>query len=139
MEPIRSESFDDGGWARRVNGRWMVHHGLKDCADAYLTRIEFLDPERFARSCERARLLVRKCPPGEDPKPWFYAGLFSLATLPEGQQFLSEHWFTAECIPGLAKSLGAEIRPAGVGMETEAKAKRIRDAVIALATPPHKT
>jgi hypothetical protein len=136
MDPVQSEPpDDDAAWVRRVNGRWIVHHGLKDSSDAYLTRLESVDPDRFARSCERARLLVRKCPPGEDPKPWFYAGLFSLVTPSEASQFLADHWFTAQCIPGLAKGLGADIRPEGIGLETEAKAQRIRDALGALDAP----
>ena len=34
----------------------------------------------------------------EDPKPWFYAGLFSLATPEEAERFAGTHWLTSSAI-----------------------------------------
>jgi hypothetical protein len=132
MASIRSEVLDDIGWARRVNARWVVRHGLKECADAYLNQLESTEPERHAGSCKRARLLVRKCLPGEDPKPWFYAGLFSLATLPEAKQFLSDHWFTAACIPSVAATVAKGSAPEQIRTDTRTKIERIREALKSL-------
>src|SRR4051794_20202758 len=65
-------------WAYRVNGRWIVHHGLDQRAKAYMDHLAGVDPRRLERSCQLAHQLARQAAP-EDPKPWFYAGLFSLA------------------------------------------------------------
>lgn len=135
MPPIGSKSPEHVEWARRVNSRWIVHHGLKECAEAYLDHLEAMAPDRLARSCWRAHRLARECEPGEDPKPWFYAGLFSLATPDEAERFLADHWFTASCLPSPASAPGSGTTPAGIGPETQAKLERIRDAVAAL---PHE-
>jgi len=113
-------------WARRVNGRWIVHQGLKERAAAYLDHLQATDHERLATSSEKARQMVRSCNPGEDPKPWFYAGLFSLVSAEEAARFLDGHWFTASCIPSLPDDFGARMRPAEVGPDTDAKLRRIR-------------
>lgn len=120
-------------WARQVNARWIVHHGLKDAAQRYMDHLEGLDPARLRRCCERAHRLMTERAATEDPKPWFYAGLFSLATRDEAERFLSDHWFTASCIPSIADSLGAAITPAGVGPDARAKYARIQEAVRQLA------
>jgi hypothetical protein len=86
-------------WARRVNGRWIVHNNLRERAAAYLDYLERNDPDRLERSCRLARALTTRCKLPQDPKPWFYGGLFSLATTVEADQFLSEHYFTAAVIP----------------------------------------
>src|ERR1041384_2872948 len=51
----------------------------------------------------------------EDPKPWFYAGLFSLATVEEARRFLANHSFTLSAIPSLSTELcpGSPTRPIG--------------------------
>ena len=64
--------------------------------------------------------------PEEDPKPWFYAGLFSLATLAEAERFLSGHDFTIACIPALADSDFGSLHPGEVGLPTWEKILRIR-------------
>jgi hypothetical protein len=87
-----SSKMDYLAWARRVNGRWIVHHGLGADAEAYLARLEHADPERLARSVQLAYQLVQVRDPSTDPKPWFYSGLFSLATSSERRKFLARHW-----------------------------------------------
>ena len=129
MQQVGSDSRDCVEWARRVNSHWIVHHGLKESTNAYLNQLEAGDPERLVRSCERARQLVRVRASGEDPKPWFYAGQLSLATLEEARKFLKGHWFTAACLPGLPSAFQAQMEPEDVGSETREKAQRIREAV----------
>jgi hypothetical protein len=84
---------------KKVNQRWIVHHGLGNNGAAYLEHLALCDPKRLARSCQNAQQLVRSCGPTEDPKPWFYGGLFSLATAEEVKQFLAGHAFTAAVVP----------------------------------------
>lgn len=99
--PIRPkfDGLSDEPWARKLNGRWIVHGGLRDAAAAYLDHLAATDPDRLARSCRQARRLVR-CPgPEEDPKPWFYGGLFSLANASEAETFLSAHPLLRAVVP----------------------------------------
>ena len=98
-----------------------------------MDHLEANDPARYVASCDRANRLVQACDPGQDPKPWFYAGLFSLATLEEAGQFLADHWFTAACIPSLAGRLEVSGTPKSIGPETRTKIERVRDAISQLA------
>ena len=41
-------------------------------------------------------------PPLEDPKPWFYAGLFSLATSEEAARYLQPYRVTMAALPSMA-------------------------------------
>ena len=79
-------------WVRHANSRWIVRHGLGADAEAYLDHLARRDSERLLKSCRFAYLLVRGRPPEEDPKPWFYSGIFSLATSAEIREYLSNHW-----------------------------------------------
>jgi len=79
---------------RRINRRWIVHGGLRDTAAAYLEELREKDPARLRRSCELAMDLVHGESGGLDPKPWFYAGLFSLATADEARRMLASHPLT---------------------------------------------
>ena len=133
MPSTGSQANDFVDWVHRVNGRWIVHHGLKESAEAYLNHLQADDPGRLMDSCARAHQLVHTWAPSEDPKPWFYAGLFSLATAREAERFLDGHWFTVWCIPTLAEKMGNGMRPEGIGPDTESKANRIREAVAALS------
>src|SRR5690349_13116146 len=74
-------------WARKVNSSWIVHSDLDRHAEEYLAHLESSDPLRLELSCENARALVKLRDPFEDPKAWFYAGLFSLATPEELDRF----------------------------------------------------
>lgn len=79
---------------RRINERWIVRGSLRDHAVDYLLHLEATDPARLRQSCQLALELVRSRVPGEDPKPLFYAGLFSLASRSEIQRYLGEHLLT---------------------------------------------
>lgn len=84
--------------AHRINNRWIVHGNLRDNANAYLDHLSSTDPLRLERSCSIAMDLVHKRRALNDPKPLFYAGLFSLATEAEIERFLQGHHFTRSVI-----------------------------------------
>jgi hypothetical protein len=126
------DASDAIAWAQRVNSRWIAHGGLSDNATRYLEHLGQVDPDRLGRSCQRAHRLVRACVPGEDPKPWFYAALFSLATDAEIRRFLVDHWFTRAAHPSSTAAVEAESDPGLVGDETQEKLDRIRQALRSL-------
>jgi hypothetical protein len=97
--PRQSCSDQVETWIRRVNDRWLVHSGLNHHARAYMDRLAVLDPRRLARSCEIVHRLMKIHDPDSDPKPWFYGGLFSLATPEEESQYLEGHRFTRMLLP----------------------------------------
>jgi len=116
-------------WARRVNARWIVHQGLDRNATAYLEHLEQTDPDRLRRSCLHAHRLVHERPAQEDPKPWFYAGLFSLADASEKQKFLADHWFVATAINNAEMPDSVASAPETVSAATWEKITRIREAL----------
>ena len=129
MTPISSSQSETVAWVREVNSRWIVHHGLKQNAEAYLAHLEANDLARLIAACDRAARLVRTCDPLEDPKPRFYAGLFSVSTVEEAGKYLAGHWFTAACVPSLAGQSRRFSAPEAISPETEAKIARVRKAV----------
>ena len=118
-------------WANRLNGRWIVHHGLDQRAKAYMDHLAKVDPRRLERSCQLAHQLARQAAP-EDPKPWFYAGLFSLATVEEAREFLANHWFTLSAIPSLTAELCPATAAGAIGQAARDKIARIRQALSCL-------
>ena len=122
---------DDIDWVRHVNGRWLVRSTFRADAKAYLDHLASTDPDRLRISCGRARRLARSHR-DEDPKPWFYAGLFSLATPEEARRHLRGHDFTIACIPGLADTELGSFHQGNVGVATWEKIARIRSAITAL-------
>jgi hypothetical protein len=121
-------------WARRVNRGWFVHGGLDVTADAWLTHLEQTDPARFLASCEIARALSRGPDHTIDPKPWFYAGLFSLATPEEARHYLANHRFTAAAIPALAHDATLDHWVSTLGPASREVLERLRAAVRGLAS-----
>lgn len=128
-----NKRIDHIEWARRVNGRWIVHRGLDQSLTAYLDHLETADPERLARSCRLAHRLVHSVEPTEDPKPWFYGGLFSLATEAEARKFLAGHPLMAAIVPCLQSDehLPAVLKAAG--QRTHDKIRRLRETLDRLA------
>lgn len=118
-------------WACRLNERWIVHHGLDQRAKAYMDHLSKVDPRRLERSCRLAHHLARQAAP-EDPKPWFYAGLFSLATVEEAREFLANHWFTLSAIPSLPAELCPGTAAGAIGQAARDKIARIRQALSCL-------
>ncbi|RYD36484.1 MAG: hypothetical protein EOP87_05400, partial [Verrucomicrobiaceae bacterium] len=85
-------------WATRINQRWIVHRGLGKRAEDWMNHLQETDPPRLRISCEAARLMIRRWSEEGDPKPWFYAGLFSTATAEEAEKFLAG-LRTEGCLP----------------------------------------
>jgi len=125
------KSPDDIDWVRHVNGRWIVRESLRGDAEAWLDHLTATDPARLHEVSRRARRLT-SANPGEDPKPWFYAGLFSLATREEASQFLKGHDFTIACIPRLADARLGSLKVDEVRPDTAEKIRRVRAALEAM-------
>ena len=107
-----------------MNSSWIVHSDLARHAGEYLAHLESSDPPRLERSCENARLLVSLRDPFEDPKAWFYAGLFSLATPEELDRFAETHWMTRAAVSSVDPPVSAGFSPAAMEI-----LQRIREAL----------
>jgi len=94
MLPHETTPPDHVAWAKQVNRRWIVHRDLNRNAGLYLDHLTRTDQLRLVLSCRNAHLMTGWCDPMEDPKPWFYCGLFSLPTPEEAGAFLADHWLT---------------------------------------------
>jgi hypothetical protein len=126
--PTVVKSPDDIDWVRHVNGRWIVRESLRQDAAAWIDHLFATDPARLREVSRRARLLTNS-QSGEDPKPWFYAGLFSLATREEASRFLKGHDFTIACIPRLADARLGSLKVDEVRADTAEKIRRVRAAL----------
>lgn len=113
-------------WARRVNRTWIVRGGLDGDAEAWLEHLAELGDGRLERSCEAAKAMCDIRDRSEDPKPWFYAGLFSLATAEEARRFLAGHRITQAALPAMADDEGLRAWLDGVGAETRELVTRLR-------------
>jgi hypothetical protein len=125
------KSPEDIDWVRHVNGRWIVRESLRGDAEAWLDHLAATDSARLHEVCRRARRLTT-ANPGEDPKPWFYAGLFSLVTREEASRFLKGHDFTIACIPRLADARLGSLKVDEVRPDTAEKIRRVRAALEAM-------
>jgi hypothetical protein len=120
-------------WANRVNNRWIVHRDLNRNAGLYLDHLARTDQPRLVASCRNAHVMTGWCDPMEDPKPWFYSGLFSLITPEEAGTFLADHWLTrmVTASPGELTST----TPDSVSETTLEKIQRIQMALTKLPPP----
>lgn len=116
-------------WAERVNRSWFVHGGLKEHAKEWMEYLAGLDDGRLLRCCEAARAMSRVRKPVEDPKPWFYAGLFSEATADEARRFLNQHRVTKATVPTMADDQDVVLWLDRAGPETREVMGRIRRAL----------
>lgn len=124
-------SVDYVTWVRSANATWIVHHDLGRSAKLYLDHLAKADPARLRASCRNAYAMVWKRDEMEDPKPWFYCGLFSLATKEELHEFLANHWLTRIVT---STTEGVQIPLAeSVGEVTLEKIRRLREALGDLA------
>lgn len=113
-------------WARRVNRSWLVRSNLNEHTDAWLDHLAELDDGRLLRSCEIARALCDRRGAEDDPKPWFYAGLFQLATAEEARRFLETHRVTKALVPAMAADPDVLLWLDRVGPETRELISRLR-------------
>ena len=122
--------LDYVGWAKRANACWIVHHDLSRNAESYINHLGQGDQRRLIPSCRNAYLMVWLRDSMEDPKPWFYSGLFSLVTASEAEKFLANHWLTK-----VATTLSQEIPAISqitAGENTLEKIRRIRETMAKL-------
>ena len=123
---------DHVAWAKRVNSRWIVHRDLSRNAGLYLDHLARTDQPRLVLSCRNAHLMTGWCDPGEDPKPWFYSGRFSLTTPEEAVTFLADHWLTRMVTAYSGKLTAATENRAETTLE---KIQRIQVALTKLPSP----
>ena len=124
-------------WVKRVNRTWLVKGSLNEHADAWLEYLAALNDGRLQLSCENARAMCSLRQPLDDPKPWFYAGLFSLATAPEAKRFLAPHRITKATVPAMEDDEDVILWTDRVGPETIELLERLREGIARLReTPP---
>ncbi len=123
------DTSDPIAWARRINPVWKVRHGLDQAAADWLDHLEQTDPDRLRACCTIAAALSRGPGYGSDPKPWFYGGLFSLASRDEALRFLATHRLTSAIIPALAHEPKSEQWVAALSSTTRDLIERLRTAI----------
>lgn len=119
-------------WVRRVNRTWIVHDDLADHAEAWLDYLAGLDDGRAEQACQAARRMCGLRDELDDPKPWFYAGLFSLATADEAKRFLKTHRVTKATVPSMRDDEDVRLWVDRVSPETLALLTRLREGVRAV-------
>jgi len=116
-------------WAKRVNHTWLVRGGLDRAAELWLQHLAATDPSRLEASCTAARAMCGMRDPLADPKPWFYAGLFSLATADEVGRFIPTHRVTKAAIPSMGGDQEVALWLDRVGGETRDLIHDLRGAL----------
>lgn len=117
-------------WVKRINRSWIVHNNLNDQAEAWVNYLAEKEDARLRSSCEIARAMCDLREPLDDPKPWFYAGLFHLATAEEARRFLDTHRVTKATVPTMEKDEGVLLWIARVSPETRELLERMRRALV---------
>lgn len=120
--------LDAVAWAERVNRTWIVHSNLNNSAEDWLHHLAALDDGRLVKSCEVARRMCAARDSLDDPKPWFYAGLFHLATAEEARDFLPNHRVTRATIPCMTDDDAVRLWLDRITPETRALLDRLRAA-----------
>ncbi len=123
-------------WARRVNRTWIVHGGLADHAEQWLNHLAKLNDGRELTVCAAAMSMCDLRNPMDDPKPWFYAGLFCLANPEEVKQFLPTHRVTKATVPSMRDDENVRLWEDRTGEETHALLHRLREGVRSIAADP---
>jgi hypothetical protein len=133
MKLKADQRIDHVAWVRRVNGRWIVRQGLNHSLSAYMDHLGEIDLLRLALSGRLTHRLVHSIEPAEDPKPWFYGGMFSLATKAEAQTFLAEHPLICSIVPSIqSEEHSPEFRKI-ISEDTSGKIVRLRETIGRLA------
>ena len=123
------DDLDPFEWAKLVNRTWIVHNNLNNSAQDWMDHLAARDDGRLLPSCEIARAMCRFRDPLDDPKPWFYAGLFHLATADEARRFLPNHRVTRATIPTMAGDEAVLLWQDRITHETRVLLDRLRDAI----------
>jgi len=116
-------------WVRRVNRTWLVHGGLDQAAEQWLDHLQATDPSRLEAACAAARAMCGIRQPLADPKPWFYAGLFHLATAGEAARFISAHRITLATVPAMWRDPDVISWLGRMGQETRDLVHALRDGI----------
>ena len=123
-------------WVTRVNRAWIVHSNLNDHADAWLQHLADLGDARLQASCETARALCELREPLDNPKPWFYAGLFGLATAEEAKHFLASHRITKATVPAMVDDEDVMLWIDRIGPDTRELLARLRAGLVRVSRNP---
>jgi hypothetical protein len=116
-------------WVKRVNRSWVVRSDLNGHAESWLNYLAGLNDGRLQKSCEIARAMCSIRDRQIDPKPWFYAGLFSLATFEEAKLFIPTHRLTKSVVPAMRNDPDVLLWIDRVGPETDELVFRLRREV----------
>ncbi len=117
-------------WAKRVNRSWIVRHGLAERAEEWLAYLERQEDGRLESACGTARAMCGVRDRSEDPKPWFYAGVFSPASKLEVRRFLANHRLTPASVPTMWADDGVANWIEGIGPETRDLLERLRRGLV---------
>jgi hypothetical protein len=120
-------------WARRVNRSWLVRSNLNEHTEAWLDHLARLDDGRLVESCETARAMCGCRGREDDPKPWFYAGIFQPATAAEARRFLDTHRVTKATVPAMADDPEVLLWLERVGPETRDLLERLREGLASVS------
>lgn len=120
-------------WVKRVNQSWIVRHGLAERAEEWLAYLERQDDGRLETACRTARAMCGVRDRSEDPKPWFYAGLFSPASREEAKLFLANHRLTPASVPAMWGDEGVAEWIEGIRPETRELLERLRKGLANVA------
>ena len=81
--------------ARQTNRRWITRGRIADNTERYMDELAARDPQLLGRVCRRALDAARRASRARrDPKPEFYASIFSSASREDRDRFLRDHFFT---------------------------------------------
>jgi hypothetical protein len=119
-------------WARRVNRSWLVRGGLDVHAGEWLRQLAEAGDGRLLSSCLAARAMCGLRLPLEDPKPWFYAGLFHAASPAEAACFLRDHPVTLAAVPAMQADPQVRLWMDQAGPEVRGLVQRLRDGLARL-------
>lgn len=117
-------------WAKRINRSWIVHNNLNDQAEAWINYLAESNDPRLEISCESARAMCDQRESLDDPKPWFYSGLFHLATPAEAFRFLDVHRVTKAAVSSMANDDGVRLWINRVSPETRDLLERLRSSLM---------
>jgi hypothetical protein len=93
--PSKPHEADAVRMARRVNRAWITRGNLAQNTENFLDYLSTRRPKELAEVCAQALKEARAASKAQkDPKPAFYASIFSSATKAERNDYLREHFFT---------------------------------------------
>ena len=86
-------------YAKRINRTWIVHGNLGEDTETYLQHLGTTRLDVLEEVCALAVRVARDASQeNRDPKPAFYAALFSRSTPDEQERFLKNHFWTRRLV-----------------------------------------